>query len=182
MKIFIYLKPSKDCIDDLNKYCKENNITQNYNYNGSELNKNFDYHLTVFYTDHYEDNINFDTYNMKPVSMSVEKVDYIGDNIICLYLEKTKEIQDLFDAFKEFGLTTKFKDFKPHISLSYDKERYDKLKNYNKKIIFDKLVVEKSITVESIINEVFEKGFKVKGTKNPKVIIDPTKKDLLNNK
>jgi hypothetical protein len=182
---FVSLIPDNDTIKKLQIYCIENHIPQTKDYSGNELQNDFDYHLTLYFCE--DDNLlREETVNIRPITLDILSIEFLGENkdIPVLKLKMTDELNSYVTAGIKAGLSSKFLEFLPHVSLSYDKNVLENLQMpFFNTLTFNRLKCEKTIkeikedhmrTVSDIITEIFKLS-----KKKTKIMIDPEKKDLV---
>lgn len=146
-KKFVSLSLTKETEDKLREYAIKNGFNLGVNYDGSKIDpKDFHFHLTIFYTKN-----EFGTENreipLKEFNIIPRKLDLFGKSkdIPVLRISLTKLLKDIRTEFEIQGYEDNWPNYKPHISLSYDKKQYN-LENIDLPdfpIVVNKLSIQK---------------------------------------
>lgn len=131
----------------LMKYAMDNGFNLSVKYDGtSQQPKDFDFHITVYYSSSThndpDQDIKLDKFEVKPDHFAA-----LGENhdVPVLKLKNEGQIKNIRDMFTSQGYTDNWPDYKPHISLSYERKPYSfkdmKLPDFP--IVVDRLSVRK---------------------------------------
>lgn len=113
----------------LNDWCEANGITHNKSYSGKKRYGPFKFHTTIFYT-----NTKHDLQNGEfPATgtVSIKGIELMGENkdIIVLKVD-SPDIQKIRKKYESMGMEDEWPDYKPHVSLTYDRFKDEsKIKN-----------------------------------------------------
>lgn len=147
-KKYVCLNIIGQSADDLRMYAISNGFDLTTKFDGSKQSANdFDFHVTLFYTETSHFNKNVDVKLNKPITLIPDRLDLLGENkdIPIILLKKTDDLLELREIFKKQGYKDKWNTYLPHISLSYVRKNYDikniKLPTFN--------IVASSISIDS---------------------------------
>lgn len=125
-------------------WCIENGFDLTKKYDGSNRPAEaFEFHTTVFYA---KNEINLENTVIPLVGeVSPVKFELLGENNdIPVLIVKSDDLNAIRDEYGNLGIEDEWPDYKPHISLSYDRKKYDisKLKLPNFKMRYSELKIE----------------------------------------
>lgn len=126
-KKFVCLKFSSETNESLRQYAKSNGFNLSVNYNGKKQDEeDFDFHITVYYTWNRVKTPIFSE-RIEPFTVSATKLDLLGKNkdIPVLKLKAEGDLKSIRDWFTNMGFKDSWPSWKPHVSLSYEKKKYD---------------------------------------------------------
>lgn len=107
--------------------------------------KDFDFHTTVFYTVN-KVLLRNSKRKIEPQEVTITGIDFLGvdKNIPVLKVEYSGAIKELRQKYEKMGLKDAWDTYKPHISLSYAKEKIDtkNIKLPDFKPTFDHIIVK----------------------------------------
>lgn len=126
-KKFVCLYFDDNTNKQLMQYAINNGFNLEVGYDGDKQNpKDFDFHITVFYTSTSHNTENT-TIKIDPIRIELTKPLLLGKdkNVPVLGVRLTSKLRKLRDIFQSQGYRDVWPNYKPHISLSYDKRSYD---------------------------------------------------------
>lgn len=113
-------------------FATKNNFDLSVKYDGSSQDpKDFRFHTTIYYTTNKLDSKN-QTIEIEEFEVTPDHFELLGvdKDIPVLKLKNKGKIRELRNCFADQGYKDSWPDYKPHISLSYEKKNYN-LKNIN---------------------------------------------------
>lgn len=126
-KKFVCLEFDDSTNEKLYQFAMDNGFDLSIKYDGTKQNpKNYLFHTTIYYSSSYHDtkpqNISLD-----PFKVYLDKFELLGENndVPVIKLKVEGEIKRIRDHFTNQGYKDNWPDYKPHISLSYEKKKYD---------------------------------------------------------
>ena len=144
-KKYIAVYFDKESTQKLRDYAINNGFDLSQGYDGSIVDiNNFDFHATIFFTTS-EHITPTGEYNIKPFDISISGFEFLGPNndIPVLKVSVNDELLALRSKFELSGFKDAWPDYKPHISLSYVRDKDIKPKSLpDFKIRVNKLVVQ----------------------------------------
>lgn len=119
-KKFVGLFLCKESQRLMSEWCKLNNFDITKNYSGEPTN-NFEFHLTVFYTNN-EVMAKNEIMNIKKIPIFFDEYDMLGKekNIPVIKIQPTNVLLKIRKLFENHGFKDEWPSWKPHISLSYN--------------------------------------------------------------
>lgn len=126
-KKFVYLEVDEHSSDLLRYWCKINDFNLLVNYDGfPQTEECFKFHLTIFHTENEVEYSN-GRYPIFPVELQFDRFEVLGEenDVPVIKVKKTLELQLIRNKFVDLGFKDKWPEWKPHISLSYDRKKYD---------------------------------------------------------
>lgn len=132
---------------NLRKYAQDLGFDLTKNYNQDTIDpKDFEFHTTVFFTNSEHNTPDQEIKIDKPFKVKAKEFNLLGadENIPVLSLEIPEELQQIRKKFEDQGYKDSWGDYHPHITLSYNKQKYDlkKLKLPNFPIVVNTLKVQ----------------------------------------
>ena len=130
----------------LRQYALDNgfNLTVSYDDKPQKA-EDFDFHITVFYTSSEADAKDVGTVDLEPFEVKISGFELLGDenDVPVLLVQRDKILNTIRKEFVFIGYEDKWPDWKPHISLSYQRKQYAKPKKLpNFPIMVNKLSIE----------------------------------------
>lgn len=111
----------------LRMWCIANGFDLTVKFNGDTIDPNqFDFHTTIFFSDTVH-TTKPGTMTIKPFEVKVKGFDMLGVEknvpVMLVDLDNTPELRTYRDFFERQGYKDSWPEYKPHISLSYAKDR-----------------------------------------------------------
>ena len=108
-------------------YATSNNLDLSVKYNDTKQDpKDFDFHITIFYSNTPTSIPNIDV-DIPEFEVYCSHLSLFGNNkdILVVEIAPHPTLSTLNQLFYSLGMRSDFPDFKPHISLCYEKKDYD---------------------------------------------------------
>jgi hypothetical protein len=131
---------------NLRNYCKENNFNLEKSHDEQDQSpEDFEFHTTIFFTNslHKLENKE-EPVNPKITAKSVKLEVFGSNNDVPVLKISGSAISEMRKYYENtYNMTDEWPDFKPHISLSYDRKPYnvDDIELPTFPLVFDKLVI-----------------------------------------
>jgi hypothetical protein len=127
-------------------YCIKNNFNLEKSYDDEQQSpEDFEFHVTIFFTNSLHKIENKEEQLNDVISANPIKLEVFGQNkdvpVLKVEGDGISKLRKYFE--KTYNMTDEWPDFKPHISLSYDRKPYnvDEIELPDFPIYFDKLVI-----------------------------------------
>lgn len=128
----------------LMQWCHNNNITHKFDYHGLTKKQPFIFHTTIFYTESLHNMKN--TVSKMEGTVNVTGISMLGENNdIPVFDIESQDIRRLRKYFESLGFKDKWDIYRPHISITYDKnciKDIDSVNGTNLTLTYNKLVVD----------------------------------------
>lgn len=126
-KKYVCLEFDEETNQTLRAYAKQNGFNISLDYNGNNISEaDYKFHVTIFYTTSTHNTPNSKV-QVNPFEICLNQLELLGENkdIPVIKLKNTGQIKRIRELFEMQGYRDVWPEYKPHISLSYERKKYD---------------------------------------------------------
>lgn len=145
-KKFVCILFTEETNELLRRFAMDNGFDLTVKYDGSaQKPEQYKFHITTFYTTSVHNTPN-QIIKLDPFELKPSHFELLGENhdVPVIKIKNEGGVKELRNSFVDQGYKDSWPDYKPHISLSYERKKYDmsKLKLPDFPIIADRFSIE----------------------------------------
>lgn len=145
-KKFVYLEIDDKSSELLRYWCSINKFNLALNFDQTPIPEDqFKFHLTIFFTENEISHTN-GRFFIDPIELIPDRFEALGENrdVPVMKFKKTLDLLLIRKSFENKGFVDKWSEWKPHISLSYERKKY----NLDKLVLPKFPIITKTIIIE----------------------------------
>lgn len=149
-KKYVALQISDKSQARLREWCLANSFDISKSFSGKDIDpESFDFHITIFFSDN-KAYVPSGTFKIDPIKVNFKKMEIFGldKNIPVILVDKSKDIANIRRIYEATGLTDKWPEYKPHMTVSYcynGKPNIVSVKLPDFEVTVDKIKVENKV-------------------------------------